>query len=565
MRAYVIPTNTILIPFGDPVGETLVLDRPLREVQEDALRTAGLEPIFDKSIAEIIASRSFSGNSTAGNSTGVPEPAIVLHDTLFFTPRLLSDFIEHARRAHTDGTIKPCTSHCTPDECMNTGGARPPGAPGQASAGPVVPPYLKMPRNSSFQESDPHLNGAGHGLPCPMRLWMKKGLFTRLLAVLQEQGEDEDAVSLPLWYLPAGCSMSDPAMFSTKSRKDSEKNSSTKHPGEHETPGSTAVSNDESRLVIDVDEESYAGNFPEHMIKKEGYRFGVTSRPAMAITNPLHLALANMAANFARLAELKKMSWPQKIFTLIRARSINKFRILATVSRIHPEAEVHPTAVIEGSIIEKGAKIGAHAVVRFSYVGQNAFIDDQAGIKFSVVGNGAYIANNCVLFFTTVYPRAFLISGPYQFSLFGYDSAMMNAIPSDYRLDGESITIRTTRGVVSTGLKFVGSVIGHRTKIAAGVIVAPGRMIPNDIQILPDPARVLSSVPDDIPINTPLFLISGKLVPAHAQTARPSSSAVTSQANNPSKETHRNERGHLRQGPGRLSRGSRHPQGKNNI
>lgn len=406
MKAILIRTNTVIQPFGDPVGETLILDRPLRLVQGEALRACGLEPALPDISHNIISVPGHSG------------PAIALHDTLYFTARLVGQFLELARALPGEG---------------------------------------------------------------PVRLWLREGLFTRLLAVVQDGPSESGSLAMPLWYLPDGALDPDaPAR----------------------------------RLELDVDEDSYEGHFPIHMIKKEGYRFGVTSRPVMAITHPLHLALANMAANFARLAELKKMSLAGKLLTVLRARSLSKFRILAAVSRIHPEAEVHPTAVIEGSVIEKGAKIGAYAVVRFSYVGENAFIDDHAGIKFSSVGSRSYIANNCVLFFSVVYPRAFLISGPYQFTLFGYDSAMMNAIPSDYRLDGEPIPVRTSRGLVSTGLRFVGSVIGHRSKIAAGVIIAPGRIIPNDIHILPDPARVIASVPDDLQPGSTYCLIGGRLVSA---------------------------------------------------
>ncbi len=45
-----------------------------------------------------------------------------------------------------------------------------------------------------------------------------------------------------------------------------------------------------------------------------------------------------------------------------------------------------------------------------------------------------------------------------------------------------------------------------------GCIIAPGRMIPNDLQILPDPARVINRVADHLPTNTPLFLVSGRLL-----------------------------------------------------
>ncbi len=399
MQAYLIKTNTVIEPFGDPVGQTLLLDRPLQVVQDETLREAGCEPAV------------IEGPDRIGTPTA---PYLVLEDRLYFSRALLAEFLERAR--FMGGTA-------------------------------------------------------------PVRLVVKKGLFTRLMAVVQDVPQDEETFSFPMWYVPGGTFR----------------------------PEEAAV------VVLDIDEDSYEGHFPRHMIKKEGYRFCVTSRPVMTITHPLHLALANVAANFARLAEQKKMPLWQKLATALKARSLNKFHVLAAISQIHPEAEVHPTAVIEGSVIGKGAKIGAYAVVRFSYVGERAFVDDHAGLKFSVVGNEAYIANNCVLFFTVVYPRAFLISGSYQFTLFGYDSAMFNAIPSDYRLDGEPISVLTARGIENTGLRFVGSVIGHRTKIAAGVIIAPGRLIPNDLQIFPDPARVITRVPAGVRPHTTLYLVNGRL------------------------------------------------------
>ncbi|MBF0410144.1 MAG: hypothetical protein HQM10_22560 [Candidatus Riflebacteria bacterium] len=315
------------------------------------------------------------------------------------------------------------------------------------------------------------------------QLRVKKGLFTRLLAPIQDLPQTETSIDFPVWYFTA-------------------------------EPGKKFLPENASKIEIDVDEDSYEGGFPKHMLGKESYKFCLTSRPVVHVTNALHLALTNISANFARLAEIKKASVLRKLFILLKARSINKFRILRAASQIHPEAEVHPTAVIEGSVIGKGAKIGAYAVIKFSIIGEKAFIDDHAGIKFSVIGRESYIANNCVMFFSVVYPRAFLISGPFQFSLFGYDTALMNAIPADYRLDGQTVSVRTGKGVCDTGLRFCGSVIGHRTKIAAGVIIAPGRQIPNDLLIFPDPSRVIQKTPDaDSCKGQTMFLIDGKLVP----------------------------------------------------
>ncbi len=310
-----------------------------------------------------------------------------------------------------------------------------------------------------------------------VRAAVKKTLFTMQIAILQQLRENESVIEYP-FYFCKGDSF-DPA---------------------------AAVN-----VVIDSDEFYESGHFPDHMIGKDHFKFCVTSKAIVRVCEPIHIAMVNMAANFARLARYRKLSVFEKISVLFKARSVSEAKILSAVSRVEKGAKVHPTAVIEGSVVKAGAIIGAYAVVRFSVIGANAYIDDHSAVKFSVIGDNAYIANNNVIFFSVVYPRAFLISGPYQFSCFGYDSAVMNSIPSDYRLDGKTISVMCSDGVKDTGLRFAGSIIGHRTRIAAGLIIAPGRMIPNDITLYPDPAAVITKVPAEAgPKKGAWFFTGGK-------------------------------------------------------
>jgi hypothetical protein len=60
----------------------------------------------------------------------------------------------------------------------------------------------------------------------------------------------------------------------------------------------------------------------------------------------------------------------------------------------------------------------------------------------------------------------------------------------------------------------MGSFIGHRTRVAGGCILAPGRLIPNDLLILPPPASVLSRIPADAPAGVPLSIHEGTLCEA---------------------------------------------------
>jgi carbonic anhydrase/acetyltransferase-like protein (isoleucine patch superfamily) len=260
-------------------------------------------------------------------------------------------------------------------------------------------------------------------------------------------------------------------------------------------------------VIIDVEEFYEDGNFPSHMLNKDNFKYALTRKMIMSVCEPLHIGLANVAANCARIARYKKPGFfnglkaISAVFkTILTSVTLKKQALVSGVlrcfSQIHPSASIHPTAVIEGSVIGPNAKIGAYAVVRFSVIGEKVFVDDHAGIKFSVLGEGSYIANNNVIFFTTVYPGAFLISGPYHFSCFGRNSAIMNSIPSDYRLDGKTIKVMTSKGLMDTGLKFAGSIFGHNTRVAAGLIFAPGRAVPNNLTLYPDPGRVITSVPD---------------------------------------------------------------------
>lgn len=308
-----------------------------------------------------------------------------------------------------------------------------------------------------------------------MRAALEKTLFSKQIAVLQNLRENESVIEYPVYF----------------SRKP------------------VADTSRACNVIVNPDEFFEAGRFPDHMIGKDHFKFSVTSRAIVRVCEPIHIAMANMAANFARLARFRKLGVAAKLGVLLRARSIDESKILSALSVIESGAKVHPTAVVEGSVIKAGAVVGAYAVIRFSVVGGGAYIDDHAAVKFSVVGEKAYIANNNVIFFSVVYPRAFLISGPYQFSCFGYDSAVMNSIPSDYRLDGRTIQVMCSNGVRDTGLRFAGSIIGHRTRIAAGLIIAPGRMIPNDVTLYPDPATVVARIPPEVAEKKGAWFLAG--------------------------------------------------------
>lgn len=82
MKAYILATGRKISPFGDPVPEAMIGNRTLAAVQEQVLGRAGLEVVRIASAEEI-------EDSTF----------LLTYDDVFFTRRVLDDFVARARRA----------------------------------------------------------------------------------------------------------------------------------------------------------------------------------------------------------------------------------------------------------------------------------------------------------------------------------------------------------------------------------------------------------------------------------------------------------------------------------
>jgi len=84
MNAYLWNTGQVLSPFKDPVGDLLILNRPLREHQESVLRRHGLE------VAE-----------TRDPTTIRDEAFLLIRDDLFFADTALGRFLARAREGRS--------------------------------------------------------------------------------------------------------------------------------------------------------------------------------------------------------------------------------------------------------------------------------------------------------------------------------------------------------------------------------------------------------------------------------------------------------------------------------
>jgi len=237
--------------------------------------------------------------------------------------------------------------------------------------------------------------------------------------------------------------------------------------------------------------ENYV-ELPDQIVKGRKFHMDQCDSFASPIISPFHLLQVNMALNLNRSIKIQKYI-PKKW----RSKPSSKwsFRALKILNNIGKNVSIHPTAIIEGSVIGDNSIIGANAVVRLSTIGANCKLSENVSVMNSVIGNRTHISNSNYILNCMTDEEVFLIHGPYQFSIFGKNVACFAVINADIRLDQKTIKIPTDIGVLDSKQPLLGIAYGHRSKTGGGSIIAAGRIVPND-RIINPPDNIILKFDD---------------------------------------------------------------------
>ena len=246
---------------------------------------------------------------------------------------------------------------------------------------------------------------------------------------------------------------------------------------------------EEMNILIAMDDLQFSTIALPKAISTSGKTiYSSTTMAILQIRSPLHLYQANMHRNFELAAE----------------------RVLDTTkkdqNKIGRNCSIHPTAILEGCEVGNNVQIGAYAVLRHSTLGDGIRIADAVNMFRSVVGRNSQICEQHRVIMSVIYPECFLISGALQFSIMGYASGIFAAWITDARMDQQTIKTAVEGKVVDSGMHYLGCIMGHRAKVTAGVVTAPGRIIPNDSEIHLAPRLTYRGLPKDHPAGSPFFV-----------------------------------------------------------
>ncbi len=211
--------------------------------------------------------------------------------------------------------------------------------------------------------------------------------------------------------------------------------------------------------------------------------------------------IALAALGRERAAQFGRQPWYRKLWAALgvlwRARGFGEAALGRALSRFGAGSKVHPTAVVEFCELGAGVVVGPGAVLRGVVAGDGAQFEAMAHVTASSIGARATVGRQAHVALCVLGEGAYVSSGVgHQATLFGRDSFVALGVCTFDLSFGKPISVDTPAGRQSAGTHFLGSAVGHRAKLGAGVRLGYGMAVPNDALVVAPAADVLRRWPE---------------------------------------------------------------------
>jgi hypothetical protein len=283
----------------------------------------------------------------------------------------------------------------------------------------------------------------------------------------------------------------------------------------------TSALEDPTPVVIEPWMKSVTVPFSSRIPTMSDVTVPVTDQVAIEVTSWVHLLMANCYSIGEWILGLWRSPWSliwlswKVILGVLGAFSVRPGQIALSVARRvvvrGRGCVIHPSAVVEGSVLGRNVFVGPHCVIRGSILGDGVHVMEYSVIDGCVIGDGAIINQRGYLKLSLLYPEAVLnwmVTGVVGRRTFLGELF----IPLDMKVVGE-IKVRHRGELVGTGLSFLGCCFGHRVYISGESRIRAGRVVPNDYKIISDMTGYLDAVPADLPTDHVLYERGGVLEP----------------------------------------------------
>lgn len=324
--------------------------------------------------------------------------------------------------------------------------------------------YVTLPLLRRFLRSARRRRGSA-------QLALAPGAFTRLTTFTGEQARDGEDVLYGLWWVRGPVVEARPLRLQVRSRDETV-------PFSRRIP---SMADQEIPLTLEAVLEITSW---VHLWQANLYELGARLvAPARGLRGWLRVACVALLGVLTS-ASLRPYAWATTALSwwVFRGRG----------------CRIHPSAVVEASILGRNVEIGPNAVVRGCILGDDVVVQERAGVEGSILGDRVLINQDASIKAALAFPDAvfrFLQTGIVGRSTF----LGLLCVPLDMKFEG-TVRVRHRGALVDTGMPFLGCCIGHHALISGDTRVLPGRAIPNGCRILTDTGAI-AEVPSDLDLS----------------------------------------------------------------
>lgn len=203
------------------------------------------------------------------------------------------------------------------------------------------------------------------------------------------------------------------------------------------------------------------------------YGFDIEIWPDILLANSLvcrHLCLQ-------RLQYLEKIVLKSKLIQKI----VGSDRLMEHVNRKGKNCNLHPTALIEGSLIGNNVRIGAYSRIRTSIIGDNSHVTDGSIINLSSIGKNSYVTR-AEMFNSFIGNDSFVVVEKLFNSIIGSSTFIGGQTSfADFNINGGLITTKAKPDEeIKTPYIYLGCLVGNNVSMSGSLAFSPGTIIPHN-------------------------------------------------------------------------------------
>jgi len=170
---------------------------------------------------------------------------------------------------------------------------------------------------------------------------------------------------------------------------------------------------------------------------------------------------------------------PQWLTTQMTSRPFFRQRFNSVGKR----TRIHPTAIVEGSVIGDDVVIGPFAYLQSSVVGNGAVLRERTTVTMSFIGEGAF-AMGCDITNSYIGPETAIFAPAVYHTVFGERGLLGGSGGfADFVVGSGDIVATIAGNKIPSNLKFLGSGVGDDCFIGTNMIFSPGQTIPDGSKV----------------------------------------------------------------------------------